>query len=564
MGPRARPAGLRQDGAADYERSTGRPFVAFRTGVAPAQTWDSCADAQRYTRCYRQDASLRNDGGEHLGRVKRRLLKRLAQRPAFERAGIIALLIVGLFLLLDLGIELALKSGWTILWPLNGLSVALLLSAARKRWPVIALGVMVGTGLGELHFYQASLVFWERLFSISGVLLTACLLPRFTRLDRWLETPWLMARVLAGLGLGAGLSGVGYATYLHLLGNSQSWPAAFDEWSGSYALGIAVTLPLVLTMDSAEMRSIFRPRDLWKTLPALLLPVLVAVIVFGVSRYPLLFLLYPALLWTETRIRLPGSSLSLALCCLVATELTTHGYGLFASWPADATIGHTLALQLVLAFHAVALLPFSAQAIQRSRIAAELNLANARLETLAGSDPLTGLANRRVFEAGIGAEWGRAMRGRYSVALLIVDVDFFKQFNDAYGHLAGDACLQAVALALKPFARRRDDIAARIGGEEFAILLPNSTDLPLRQTAEQVRRAIVDLGLVHKAGADGGLTVSIGAAACVPAAGDGPLSLVGWADQALYAAKGAGRNCVALWEPDVAEFADVGSSLASA
>ncbi|MCK1362159.1 diguanylate cyclase [Bradyrhizobium sp. 199] len=168
-----------------------------------------------------------------------------------------------------------------------------------------------------------------------------------------------------------------------------------------------------------------------------------------------------------------------------------------------------------------------------------------RLETLAIEDGLTGLANRRRFDERLKEEWARAYRDRSSLALLMIDVDQFKAYNDEYGHPAGDACLRLVAKIVAAETQRADDLAARYGGEEFAMLLPNTDAAGCARVGERIRAAIHGAGLVHAGSPTSGcVTASVGGATCRPALERtaGVTSLVEAADRALYAAKDAGRN----------------------
>lgn len=168
-----------------------------------------------------------------------------------------------------------------------------------------------------------------------------------------------------------------------------------------------------------------------------------------------------------------------------------------------------------------------------------------RLETLAIEDSLTGLANRRRFDERLKEEWARAYRDRSSLALLMIDVDQFKSYNDEYGHPAGDACLRLVAQIIAAETQRPGDLAARYGGEEFAMLLPNTDAAGCARIGDRIRRAIREAGLAHTTNhATGCVTASLGGAACRPALERtaGVVSLVEAADQALYAAKETGRN----------------------
>ena len=174
----------------------------------------------------------------------------------------------------------------------------------------------------------------------------------------------------------------------------------------------------------------------------------------------------------------------------------------------------------------------------------ELTLANEQLAALSSTDGLTGLSNRRKFDDVLSNEWLRCKRGNHSLALMLIDVDWFKQYNDHYGHQAGDDCLRAIAYELAAHARRGSDIAARYGGEEFVLLSPETDVQQLRQLAEAVRRAVRERAIEHVESRNGVVTVSVGVAAAKPAEGEGPESLVRAADQALYRAKDRGRDCI--------------------
>ncbi len=183
----------------------------------------------------------------------------------------------------------------------------------------------------------------------------------------------------------------------------------------------------------------------------------------------------------------------------------------------------------------------------RRRLEQELRAANAELSRLADFDALTGLANRRHFDRRLVSEWSRAMRLnrhlRFPVALVLLDVDHFKAFNDLYGHLAGDACLRRVAEVLRAATHREGDLAARYGGEEFACLLPGTDQDGAWSVAEAIRLQIEELAIPHGApGASPTLTISAGVAALAPLPDSAPDQLLEAADLALYSAKAMGRN----------------------
>src|ERR1700687_1585261 len=186
---------------------------------------------------------------------------------------------------------------------------------------------------------------------------------------------------------------------------------------------------------------------------------------------------------------------------------------------------------------------------EHKRLERELRDANSRLARLAEVDGLTGIANRRSFDRHLLAEWSRATRvgdpGSAWLALVMIDVDHFKAYNDRYGHQAGDECLRQVAAVLAAVAQRAGDLAARYGGEEFVLLLPGTDPAGALRVAENLRQRIAATALTEDSTtAAPALTVSVGVAALLPAPGGNAAVLVQEADKALYLAKERGRNRV--------------------
>jgi len=171
-------------------------------------------------------------------------------------------------------------------------------------------------------------------------------------------------------------------------------------------------------------------------------------------------------------------------------------------------------------------------------------MAETALAALATVDDLTGIANRRKLDETLVTEWRRAERDDRCFSMLMIDADFFKAYNDAYGHLEGDEVLKAIATRIKAQAGRPGDLAARFGGEEFAVLLPETDYAGARHIGEEIRRGVFDMQFAHARTGSGFVTVSIGVATLRPRHADQPASLVEAADRALYAAKAAGRNIV--------------------
>jgi diguanylate cyclase (GGDEF)-like protein len=179
----------------------------------------------------------------------------------------------------------------------------------------------------------------------------------------------------------------------------------------------------------------------------------------------------------------------------------------------------------------------------------ELQIANQHLEELASLDGLTGLANRRGFDRELARAWRRADEHREPLALMMIDIDHFKLFNDRYGHVRGDACLRAVGETLSLVALDDVAVVARYGGEEFALLLPGLDVGRTIALAEEARRAIEHLLMTHADAPCGVITISIGVESLVPASNQTAADLVEAADRALYDAKRRGRNTVVAHSP---------------
>ncbi|MGZ3181025.1 MAG: GGDEF domain-containing protein [Telluria sp.] len=183
--------------------------------------------------------------------------------------------------------------------------------------------------------------------------------------------------------------------------------------------------------------------------------------------------------------------------------------------------------------------------VQTLRDITDEKIAQIALEQMARRDALTGLANRRCFDDTLQSEWARALRQKQPLSLLMVDVDNFKQYNDALGHLGGDACLKRIAGAVAG-EMRANDLVARYGGEEFAVILPNQPLKGAATVAERIRRRVEQLQVPHPIAPARHVTVSIGAATSFAAADMDAFDLVAAADAALYRAKHDGRNRISV------------------
>ena len=187
---------------------------------------------------------------------------------------------------------------------------------------------------------------------------------------------------------------------------------------------------------------------------------------------------------------------------------------------------------------------------KRMELERSLQQANRELDNLARIDGLTEIANRRRFDECLAVEWERMMREKQPLALIICDVDFFKLFNDTYGHQAGDECLKAIARLINRSARRPSDFPARYGGEEFAVILPGTDSAGAANIAEFIRAGVQSLGIPHgRSSVAPSVTLSLGVSCLVPDASFSVEDLIDIADRALYEAKNLGRNRFVLRVP---------------
>ncbi|HAG96852.1 MAG: hypothetical protein CMK83_24955 [Pseudomonadales bacterium] len=184
----------------------------------------------------------------------------------------------------------------------------------------------------------------------------------------------------------------------------------------------------------------------------------------------------------------------------------------------------------------------------------QLKKLNSRLRDLAEVDALTSISNRRSFDQVLDEEWRRARRRGYNLAMLMCDIDFFKSYNDSFGHQQGDLCIKQVAQCMQQVVRRPGDLVARYGGEEFAVVLPALDVEEAANIARVVCQSVRDLRLPHPMSpANEYVTISVGVAAMVPTGGHVAGDLVGRADEALYLAKKAGRNRIQVYRPELSD-----------
>lgn len=360
------------------------------------------------------------------------------------------------------------------------------------------------------------------------------------------------------------LSALGAACLASLvLASHQPDPAPFltlmRVWWFGDALGLLLLTPLLLTVGRADQAL---PRTRWwdwVVLAASIALTIAMVTTTADDRHLAIAppLLLPSLLHIAARFGVAWSSLAVVLLSLLVARLAATGHALMGGIADHATIVEAQELILTIGIvglgFAVLLRELRANERQledkvreRTRV---IEASNAKLATLSTTDGLTGVANRRHFDHVLAGEWLRAKRTGQALALVMLDIDLFKRFNDRYGHQDGDACLREAARVFQAHSRHGVDLVARYGGEEFAVIAPATDEAGATRLAASLRQALEGLGIAHADSPFGIVTVSLGVAALVPGEDEGPDVLLRRADAALYRAKAAGRNNVVLAEP---------------
>jgi diguanylate cyclase (GGDEF)-like protein len=440
--------------------------------------------------------------------------------------------------------------GQAIWWPTNGVALALMVRLDRSRWFTIIVGVLLGSWVGVIrHGWPVSSRVVNALANSVGPLLAAHALPHFKRLEDWLQEPRLVFRyVLFALLLAPALSATIYASSAHLFLPSMHFWTVLETRADSDMLGYALFTPLILVFSSKET---YRRANAAKMPMLFLLLGLVAgatYFVFWQTSYDLSFALISVVLLVTLRLGFAASVVAVNLLAVLATVATMHGHGPLTLGSGDLQAHRILLLQAFLALTMVTVFYVSVMQIERSVFQEKLQSAYDEMERRAMTDAVTGVANRRFFEETLKTEWSRALRSGDSIALLMLDVDHFKSYNDRFGHPAGDACLRRIAQVIVALEHRPADLLARYGGEEFAYLLPAASVEDAARIAEMIRLRIARMHEEPENGGDSEVSISVGCAALTPARGFVPETLVCAADEALYQAKRNGRNRVEIAE----------------
>jgi diguanylate cyclase (GGDEF)-like protein len=442
------------------------------------------------------------------------------------------------------------EQGQAIWWPTNGLALALMVRLERSRWFTILAGILLGSWIGGIrHGWPVSSRIVNAVANSIGPLLAALTLPHFKRLDDWLQEPSLVFRyVLFALLLAPMLSATIYASAAHLfLSNVHFW-TVLQTRGDSDMLGYALFTPLILVFSSKETYRQANASEIPMMVLLLALVACATYFVFWQTAYDFSFVLISVVLLVTLRLGFAASVVAVNLLAVLATVATMHGHGPLTLGSGAIQAHRILLLQAFLALTMVTVFYVSVMQIERNVFQERLQSAYEEMERRATTDALTGIANRRLFEETLKKEWSRALRNGDSIALLMLDVDHFKSYNDRFGHPAGDACLRRIAQKILTIDHRSTDLLARYGGEEFAFLFPAANVDDAARIGELIRLRIQRMHEEPENAGDHAISISIGCAAVTPTPEIAAEMLVGASDKALYMAKRNGRNRVEVNE----------------
>jgi diguanylate cyclase (GGDEF)-like protein len=473
------------------------------------------------------------------------------RRDSWTRASLLRLVSVLALATLSswLGIVLSHQSeGVATIWLSNGLILGLLISQPKSRWLAYFLAGLSADTLADMLYGDPFRLAIGVSLANSVEVVTSCLL-----LTLWFGSPLDLSKrkslvgflLISVVGATAVTSALGAWWTLRLVPGPPWWQM-FRTWYLGDMLGMAVLAPLVIMAQRPAFFSMFKRRHLPHTLLVLTYSMIVTAFVLMDSSDPLIFFMFPTFLLVAFRLGLPGTVVNIFLFTLMAIGFTVKGHGPLMLIAGEHMLLHRIVVaQLFAAVAIFTMFPVAAVLEEKEQLKKSLLSSETRYRNLAHMDELTGLPNRRAFNLQLENAWTDAFTGGRQLALVILDADYFKQYNDNVGHLGGDACLRSIGRVIADIAGAAKGIAARIGGEEFAVILPDTTELRARDVAEEIRLQVAGLALPHPSSSSGVQTVSLGVAVRVPLAGQHSMDMMKLADQALYSAKLSGRNQVA-------------------
>jgi diguanylate cyclase (GGDEF)-like protein len=430
-----------------------------------------------------------------------------------------------------------------LIWPANGMLLAFLLPIAKRYWSAyLTSSIVVNIAVHLAFGFSPGRTLLYTVANTVEVIIAAALLATKDHRKPDLTNLRTLGRFLLFGVLLAPFASTGFMEMILAVWTYPRHPLLLANWFTGDVMGIALMTPLFLAIDKAELIALFMPKKRWETAGILAAIAFVSILVFTQTGLPIDFLIIPVLLLAVFRLRATGTAIGILVMAAPAVYMTERAHGVFVLSGATLDQHGFFILQLFLCVNLVIVYAVNAALGIRDKMHQEMTAAFHEADALATQDYATGLANRFSFDRQLALEWENAARQQNSLALLMVDIDHFKLYNDHYGHLAGDDCLRRIAAIMADASLRSCDLVARYGGEEFAVILPRATAQGAVALAERMRQLVADAQIAHMPYTPGIVTVSIGVASMIPDMAGDETSLIQHADRALYSAKRAGRN----------------------
>lgn len=440
------------------------------------------------------------------------------------------------------------------LWPPNGVLAAAMLLTATSRWPMVliagALGSVAANLLNGSGVVAATSI---TVANLVEVWLVATLLRRGTHSRRLFQEPGDVL-VLIAVATVAALAAGGVSASMAPLISGSPFTRIFVKWVLGDVLGLLVVMPIVIIAHDlvkyGRDRMLAQRTHLEAAL-ILLLVFVVALAVFRPGMPPVQFLIMPTVLLASFRLGPLGAALSTVIAAAVGSVGTMMAAQAATASPDQVTL-QVLYFQLYLAVLFLSALPIGSAMARRAQLSHELEEAKKDADSvaremamLAAVDDLTGLLTRRQFLKELDRAAESAQRAQQPLTLAMIDIDHFKPINDQFGHAVGDQVLMVIGGACRA-AVRSTDVIGRLGGEEFAMLMPLTDQQTAYRIVDRLREAVAGISIPVGSGASVSVTISIGLAVFEDQQVD---RLLVDADRALYLAKEQGRNRIAVAGP---------------
>lgn len=479
--------------------------------------------------------------------------------------GLISFLLLPImyFMSVKLSIAYAMTpEGTVLIWLPNAFALATLLYYSGQRYWLFMLLVLAAEVAGDTPIFRWNEALMLGLANVAEVTLAYLLMRKLSMSPALHKLEDVIKFILAGPFISSLFGALLGAAALQSIEKEQTvYLSIVQTWWFGDALGLIIGTPLILALLYRVKQHIQPFNRVDFIVASLSFGVLLMLLLannglfFGVLISPTL--LIPSMLYFAARTDLRYTAIAVAIFSFAVAMLISAGKNPFGDMPTNLTILHAQEFIATLSFACLGFAVLLARIRDNKREleervavrTSELQLLNQKLEQLSTTDGLTGIANRRRFDEVLELEWARANRTQQPITLAILDIDWFKLYNDHYGHQAGDECLRRVSAVLRANICRTGDLVARYGGEEFVFITPGMDSQHALKVSEKIREEIQSLAIPHAMSLFDYVTVSIGVTSFTPHYSQNANLLIKVADEALYAAKNQGRNTIVFELP---------------